>query len=106
MRTPSPFVPTTTTTTTADGSPQEQKAQPLQNVNRTMDEMKLKDVTSPEIIVEEDGRAQSREEEGGVGDSFGKAESSLSSVSVLCSPCLSVSHHQVRFSSPRLRMTV
>ena len=94
LRTPSPFVPTT-----SDGSPQEQKLKPLQkNINQAFDELKLKDVKSPEIIVEENAQSPEAERGEDVGDSFGKAESSLSSVSVLCSPCLSVTH-QVQSSS-------
>ena len=89
MRTPSPFVSTT------EGSPQDGKIPPFQhNVNRTFDEMKLKDAKSPEIVIEEDVPSPEAGDVGG--ESFGKAESSMSSISVSCSPCLSVSHYQVQ----------
>ena len=87
---PSPFVSAT------EASPQEGK--PVQQtVSKANDEVKVKDVKNPEIIVEED--VQSRQQN----SSFGKAESSVSSVSVLCSPCLSVSKEQVgsQQSSPQ-----
>ena len=82
LRTPSPFV------TTTEASPHE--AKPVQQtVSKAIDEVKLKDVKNPEILVEEDGQSTQQN------SSFGKAESSMSSVSVLCSPCLSVTQDQV-----------
>ena len=87
LRTPSPFV------STSETSPQEGK--PVQQtVTKALEEVNLKDVKNPEIIVEEE--VQSTEQN----SSFGKAESSVSSVSVLCSPCLSVTQQQVGQTSP------
>ena len=88
LRTPSPFV-----TTTTEASPQEGK--PIQQtVSKAFDEIKLKDMKNPEIIVEEEGHSPQQN------SSFGKAESSVCSVSVLCSPCLSVTQQQVGQTSP------
>ena len=82
LRTPSPFV-TTTEATPPEGKPIQQ------TVSKAFEEIKLKDVKTPEILVEEEGPSPPEN------SSFGKAESSLCSVSVLCSPCLSVTQEQV-----------
>ena len=95
LRTPSPFV------STSEASPQEGK-QPQQAVSKALEEVKLKDVKNPEIIVEEDGQTGQSTQQN---SSFGKAEFSLSSVSVLCSPCPSVSQEQVG-PRPSVRINV